>query len=59
MKGFALLEQYISKKKKEGVSASWTWTFDEISDFFKKIRLRRTIKKIIKQVTEKNNVAKF
>ena len=54
MKGFVSLDQYINKKKKEGVSASWTWTFDEIGDFFKKIGLNRMIKKTIKQVTEKN-----
>lgn len=54
LKGFALLEQYINKKKKEEISVTWTWTFDEIGDFFKKTGLKRRIKKLIKQVKERN-----
>jgi hypothetical protein len=33
---------------------SWTWTFDEISDWWRKLKLRREVKKIIKNVREKN-----
>jgi len=31
-----------------------SWTFDEISDWWRKLKLRREAKKIIKNVREKN-----
>jgi len=36
-----------------------SWTFDEISDWWRKLKLRREVKKIIKNVREKRNVGKF
>lgn len=33
---------------------SWTWTIDEVLHFFKQLRLKRRLKRVIKQVKEKN-----
>lgn len=51
------LKEYLDAKKKNqsGFFVSWTWTTDEVSAWFKKVRLKRALKQAIKKMKEKKH----